>query len=291
MKNNLNEAQKDDNIQRMFAAQAQIYTDAKRWMMLRFWLSLLFALSPFALLFWKDQIENKQMVEAITVPLAFCITILFPFLFSKLEQYKINNAAAIQQQIDLKLFGLPWSEKMDGPLPLIQDITEANARFRGNRSRFQPWYEGVAPDWSPEFAALYCQNQNVWWDAQQRKFFQRFFLWVGLVLLISSVVVGCANDYWLWDFLIDFLVPSLPLLGFCVEKFLEQYRISEKQLQKAAEIHMLMTKGDPISTEIIRDNQQAIFDIRKGTALVPDWIYKWKKSYLSGIVEKSKPAV
>ncbi|GAB4499709.1 MAG: hypothetical protein OHK0019_37200 [Saprospiraceae bacterium] len=283
MSNTINLKQKDESIQRMFAAQAQIYTEAKKWMMFRFWVSLFLSLYPVGAYFspYLSSLEWTAVVPALLV------SFVFPFLFRDFEQKKVATAASIQQKIDLTLYEIPWDDEKDGLPPLKQVIEDADSRYKDERDRFRPWYEGVSDIWSLERASLYCQNQNLWWDAEQRAFFQKLFLWLGLAALLLPLCFASSQNLFLTEYEVKYLLPTLPLLQFCFEKWEEQRKLSEKQSIKAAEINALMESEIPITRQMIRNNQDFIFEIRKGTALVPDRIYKWLKKRLSGIVEKS----
>jgi hypothetical protein len=282
--NQLATEQNTPPILQMLAAQRQLYTEAKRWMIFRFCIALLIALIPVFNYFFSAFAVDDWVILLPTLGVA----IVFPQFVKKWEQAKIDKAASIQEIIDLQLLGIEAPEDWGKLMPLKEEIVAADQRFRGDRKELETWYDPPPPtDRDKNRVALECQKYNLWWDSTQRKFFQNLFLSVAGVILVGVLVWAFQKNICMQDFAKMFS-PVLPLLQFFWEKYFAQKELTQKQEQKLLEINAQLESGQAITPALLRRNQDFIFkEIRLQNALVPDEIYKKLKKRIEKILRSA----
>jgi hypothetical protein len=143
-----------------------------------------------------------------------------------------RRAATAQEMFDRQLFGLPWNQGLVGnPIP-PEEILAFAARLRSgdrlDRGILAGWYDATA-GLSYPIDVLVCQEQSVAWDGRLR---QRMTLTLKLfagVWIIAGCVAGIATHQTLLQTLINWYVPSLPLLAQTFQLSATQTAVSEER--------------------------------------------------------------
>lgn len=270
--NNIATIQNEPGFLRMLHAYRQLYAEAKRTMQIRIWVSVALAVFPIAA-FLVPAIKD---IDWLTVLIAVGIAFIFPSLLKSAEKKKIVQAAAIQEQHDVELFGIEWNESLAGHRVLADEIVAADKRFKGNRKK--DWYENIPETLSPEAAALFCQKQNLSWDYKMREDYSRRFVWIFWGVLLIPLAVAAYVEMPIRDYLVKLLMPTVPLLWLCLENYQAHRTRAEKQEIKAQEMEAYLHNNLPITLDMVRKNQDAIYKFRQETMLVPDdYAEDWDK--------------
>lgn len=270
--NNIAITQNEPGFLRMLHAYRQLYTEAKRTMRIRLWISVLLALFPIAT-FLVPAIKN---IDWLTALLGVAIAFIFPFLLKSIEKKKIGQAAAVQEQHDVDLFGIEWNEALAGHRVLTDEIVAADKRFAGIRKK--DWYENVPESLLPPAAALFCQKQNLSWDYKMREDYSRRFIWLFWLVLLLPLFCACYVELPIRDYVAKLLLPTVPFLWLCIENYQAHRTRAEKQEIKAQEIEAFLHNELPVTPDMARKNQDAIYKFRQETMLVPDgYADAWNK--------------
>ncbi len=125
-------AQNTQGARRRVAAQARLYSDAKRlWALRVAVVSVLAAASGAAALAAADTARLGIGVGGGVLLLVLSI------VGGDLERRKRHQAAAVQEEFDTNVFQLPWND-LDGARPSPTVIAQAAARYDGGRDK--NWY-------------------------------------------------------------------------------------------------------------------------------------------------------
>jgi hypothetical protein len=270
--NDISTTQNEPGFLRMLHAYRQLYSEAKRTMKIRLWVSIVLALFPIGVFLIPVLANAEWMIVLIAIAVSFT----FPLLLKSNEKKKIEQAAAIQEQHDVELFGIDWNESLAGPRVLTDEIVAADKRFVGERKK--NWYENISPNLSLEYAALRCQLQNLSWDYKMREDYSRRFIWIFWGALITPLAAAALTEMYVGEYLVKLLMPTVPLLWLCIENYRAHRNLAEKQELKAKEIETLLYNNLSVTPDMVRKNQDAIYKFRQETMLVPDdYAEQWGK--------------
>ena len=207
---------------RLLAAQQQLYIEAKYIGKLRFLGSLALAIAGTWL------IANYSEAR-IGVQLCSALLTIIVIISKQIQKDKIVNAAKIQEEFDTGLFGLPWNHILVGSKVSKESMLDAFRRFKGDKDKLIDWYPEVSQAQSP-MDILLCQRTNLNWDWRLRK----KYVWV-LGLITALVAILEISFCWynpVSDFVIQFFLPSLPLLIMVYENIKGNYEIAGQKEAK-----------------------------------------------------------
>ena len=149
------------------------------------------------------------------------------------------------------------------------------ARAKGALQALEDWYPPDNIPTDPMLAKVHCQRRNCWWDVTLRR------KWSTLVAVLF------------WGFLILLLLLSV-MTGITVAKLVAilasnvrilAWGLGEQQNQAEAivrveGIHSFLSsftaKKTPLPADV-RSVQDAIFDHRRASSPVPNWLYWWNR--------------
>ena len=274
--NNIAERQNyPENLQLLYA-QKQLYIEAKHISNARTALSLLTAFYPFAALL----LPVMSKYEWITFMPLLIVSLVFPFFLARFEKNKVQLAASIQEKFDTTVFEMEWNPGSKSKRPLDEQIELAADRFTGDKEKMLDWYSNIPATLSREEAILRCQKANLFWDSEQRSFFMRVYLVVGIIAILVPFVWGNVMNYDMHHFTSRIFIPILPLVQLCFEKYTAHRRLSEKQAKLVQEINEQL--GQPVSAHeaLLRLHQDIIFENRQELSLVPEKIYDFLRPKL-----------
>jgi hypothetical protein len=168
---------------RLLLAQARLYTEAKRILLLRiFFAAVLAVLAPIIAVVKPD----AKIVMAVVGGIWTLITYL-PFRGSQRE--KVRLAATIQEQFDTHLFNLPWNNVLVGPAVRPELIQAAVRRSKEDPARVRDWYSDTGSLPYP-LDVLVCQRQSSVWDWRLQRHYANAVAWIAAGVLAVDIVVG-----------------------------------------------------------------------------------------------------
>ncbi|EGR1345777.1 S-4TM family putative pore-forming effector [Vibrio parahaemolyticus] len=283
--NGINERQNEaDSIDRL-AAQKQIYSDAK---LLQGW--YLFLSVPMMVLLnmiLKPLLLTDVFKFGVTFDLtnsiaifALCLTIAdWAWLKPTIVKLK-EKAAKIQEEFDCFVYGLEWNDILCGDRPNGVDVRLYSDKYLSKKKSvdaFRDWYTSDVTHVSNVQGMLLCQNENLGWDVSQREKFVSAVFWVAVASFITSCCVAVYLDFTVKSFILNALIPSLPLIGYAITNYYENSEAIEikKRLKSATE------KVGEINTptiKLVRNIQNLIYLNRSTNSLIFDWYYDWYRN-------------
>ena len=256
---------------KLLAAQRQFYTQAKR---LHYWRVAgsigLAAISP--LIYYL--LPSSKTILAI---IGGVWLIVSRIVLEGIETKKVKQAATIQEQFDVELFGLPWNQVLAGNRVTPELINAAAASFKGDRNELKNWYADTSNLPYP-LDVLLCQRANLVWDWRLR----RHYAWIVSISTIFLFSLGVAlaiiTDLSLLDYLLALLIPSLSALLNSAEIARAHFDIADEKerIEKKVLAIWESALNNPsfVTREQCRDIQDCIYILRSKKPLVPDWWYK-----------------
>ncbi|MDP9936854.1 Flp pilus assembly protein TadB [Paenarthrobacter nicotinovorans] len=192
-------AQNTGHSQRLLAAQARLYSDAKGIHDGRVITVVLLAIATVAVALAFPEV--RQAVGAI----GGGVTFLWSVLGSTQEKRRRREAVSIQEEFDTHVFGIPRNDfVVDRPSPTL--IAEAAARYKGNRTK--DWYPDPRPVVYP-LDVLICQRSNLGWGSSVHRYYATFLVIALVALFLAGFAVAAVAGLSFVDALVAVLVPLL----------------------------------------------------------------------------------
>lgn len=259
-----------------FAAQRQLYTDAKRIFAVDSLLTaILPAIGAFAGLICAD-IHSWS---------AFATFALWWVVFFALEPYRKKHciaAAALQEEIDTDLLQLPASRKIHVTnLSREAIIAEADRYFQAHDDKdLRSWYPEDSDALPKALARIVCQRSNVWWDTDLRVWYSRICLWAVVTIACLPVIVGFIANSSVRTIACSWLIPLAPLMYLLGRQARSNQTLAIKKSAVIAETEALwrLALVEPSEEEQLtiesRKLQDSIYRLRAEPDLVWDWLYR-----------------
>jgi hypothetical protein len=260
------QAQNTSDARHKVAAQARLYSDAKRLWSMR--LSVIFQLaaaSSIAALLAATAPRNVFGVGGGVLLLVLSV------VGGDVEKRKRQQAAAVQESFDVEVFQLPWNEiELKRPSPTL--ISQAAARYDGGRDA--DWYSDTKDTHRP-FDVLICQSSNLGWGASTHLAWAwalTAMLTVGLaLLLIAAKLDGLSFS----DAAVAIGVPTLAPLKEILEQIKAHLETSRDKEDAQAKISAAWSdgmNGKAVPDEaLLRLVQNKMLALRQRPHYVPDW--------------------
>lgn len=265
-------AQNDSQAQRLLAAQARLYSDAKNVQHVR--IAIVFGLSAATVAVALFMSEARTVVGLV----GGLATFFFSLLGSVRERHVVRDAAAVQEQFDTYVFDLPWNS-LAVDLVSPTQVSIAAKRYRGDRTR--DWYPDTAPVVRP-LDVLICQRSNLGWGAVVHRLYAAVLVAALLALLGVGVGVSLLAGVTFGEALAAVFVPLLGPGRELFELFRANRDSEETKRKLEAKISSLwvdaLAQRRPVTVDDCRAVQNRIHTIRVSNAHVPDGIDRWWRS-------------
>lgn len=193
--------------------------------------------------------------------------------------------AKIQEVFDTYLLELPWNSHRVGSPPDHEEISSLAESFKtkGSTDRLLNWYPPAAGDIPLEYGRFVCQRANMRWDMALRRYFGGLFvaLIALLVLLVCSAALALK-----WDasqIAVSLILPVMPIAVKLLResrKHFDSAATSERAKNLLESIWQAALQGGSSSDQLREDSrrlQDELYDRRKGSPTVPQWLYLWLK--------------
>lgn len=265
-KNHVNEMQNEPFSIDMLSAQRHYYSQAK----LIVYTSLFFCVIVVAVLsvlnrFYSSEILGKTVLMYSL--LAFILSSMLTNYRNKLQ----NLAARIQHLFDIKLFGLKWDTALCGIEPRVEEVKRGKQK---KQNKLDYWYKDIPDDLPLDAVTLVCLRMNVEYDKSMK---QNLSLLLYIVVFLFAIIIVIANnERTIWDMVLYSIVPLLPVSKFLYDVKRRIDSDKERLVRLDVSIDSLMKKAiqeGVIEKEELQNINNQIFEHRRTSPLVPDWLY------------------
>lgn len=274
-------AQNSGHAQRLLAAQARLYTDAKRTHDARvLTVTVLAAATVFVALVVPD-------ARAVVGAVGGALTFVWSLLGSGHEKRCRKQAAFVQEEFDTHVFDMPWNGMAaEHPSPTV--IAAAADRYRGNRTK--NWYPDTEPVARP-LNVLICQRSNLGWGASVHRVYAAFLSGALLMLVVAGIAVALIADLSAADALTALLVPALGPARELIEMIRGNLDSADTKTKAESKVYSLWERGlrpgHQITENDCRAVQDQILTIRQTNAYVPDWLDSCRRDRSETLMQES----
>ena len=262
------------------AAARQMYSDAKQ---LQVWQILI---SVFAVIVWSVVVllfPQLKIYAAVWGGLAGFVD--FMFLARRQKQLK-KQAALVQELFDTEVLQLDWKSSPTRQRPVHEEVIRYSDKYKlVNRKKpamiaqLRNWYSVNVERLPLYLGRLACQRYNCKWDGDLRRRFASITLVVVILVPLVLGVIGLLLNFTLEAFLFH-LFTFLPALIFGVRQYRENIEEADtvdrlRDHAKSLWDQALSGKlSEPEVTLASRNLQDDIYDHRRTSPLVPDWVFR-----------------
>lgn len=256
---------------RLLVAQRRLYSRAKRWQSSR-WIGLVIIslAAPLVTIVWD---EAAVWIGACAGLWLF----LGRTFFAWRESVIMTKAAIVQEDFDFYVFDMPRSiERADRPS--FEDIAlisgdESSLLSTARREKLLDWYPVSAANPAALTVAI-AQRANA--EYSHRLLRRTVAIWLILTVIwgILLVVVSAAIGLPLATFILGVGLPVLPAALDLSEYLHNISKAASDRRDLANTIEQKIRITEPIEGFELLVWQERLFDLRRTTPQIPDWLYR-----------------
>jgi hypothetical protein len=260
------------------AAQRQTYSDAKTIQAVQIVLAVpIVILSAILVAIWPG-------FEVYAACWGIGVALLDILVLNRWQGLLKVRAAKIQELFDCDVLKLEWPDLKAGRKPDAETIMRSSSRYRDRNAgdlALRDWYPKEVGRLPIHLARIICQRLNCWWDVQLRHRYAAGVLVVGGLLFACVLLVGLVGGLTLEKFVLAVLTPLLPAAVLGVRQFdenLERAKVADRLKEYSEDLWAEAISGrstpEVLTTES-RRLQDAIYDNRRTSPLIFDWMYRY----------------
>ncbi|MBI3130469.1 MAG: hypothetical protein HYZ13_03840 [Acidobacteria bacterium] len=257
------------------AAQRQLYQVSKRVLTANMVLSGPVAAATTIIAFLLPAVKGYTALWGIIAVL------LSNFWLSPWQKRRQQEAAGVQEAFDCDVLDLPWSELKVGKRQDPELVKEYSDLYKRRSHRMPPlpgWYPAVISKVPDYIGRLICQRSNCRWDQDLRRRYRAWLIGFFLAIFVFSLALGFR---WmtLEDWTLKIIAPLSSTFVFGMKQIqdLNDSSVRLKSLKEYAEALWAKALSGHPEAEIAsgsRALQDEIFENRKRSPLVFDWVYR-----------------
>lgn len=265
------ERQNDDEALRLLLAQRRLYSRAKRWQNIR-WIGLLILgiAAPFVSVLVPG---SAVVIGAVTGIWLFVGRTALAWF----EARTMTRAAAIQEALDLYIFEMPRLIDRTSK-PSIEDVellvrSDVGLHKAAEKERLIDWYDIDPSHPGAESVAIAQRTNASYTDSLIRSSVN---VWAGVtaVWIIALFAWSALSGLAFGLILLGVIFPVLPAFLDVTEYFRSTWRAAQDRADLATTIQARIEDDQPISGQELVAWQVQVYDLRRTTPQVPDWLYK-----------------
>lgn len=268
----MRERQDKDDALRLLIAQRRLYRRAKRWLHLRWFGMVVIGIgAPVVSVIWPNLAVVAGAVAGLWLFLGRTL-----FIFAQTST--VAKAAAIQEQFDFFVYGMPGSIDRS-VLPSLEEIAkiagpDAELRDAAQREQLLAWYPIKDSD-SGSVTVAICQRANASYADRLHKATAILWTILTFVWLVGLIVVSILAELSLLQFIAGVFLPILPAF-LDIMKYVGGIRQAARDRKDLADSiqERLEGTGDAIDGQDLMVWQERLYALRRSTPEVPDFIYK-----------------
>ena len=268
------EKQNDIILLKCLAAQRKEYSIVKR---IKF-LKLLFSVGLVTVLTILTTLIDNDYLSSVFTVLNMFILVVSKNIEKVIEEKQLH-AAAIQNYFDACCFNAVSDQQLISINTIFveSEIADIVSSIDSKLESVKNWYSDFS-SFSSYKQILYCQNENINWDARLRKFYKKIIIVFAIIGVMLLVIYGIATNivFNSWMTIISFFL----VIADCVYNTVHILNSDIRRLSKLSSVHKKAEVNSCSGLENYTDLlelQKLIYEHRQNCFLIPDFIYKIKK--------------
>lgn len=273
--NKISTRQNEPDSLRKLSAQRQIYSEAKL-----LYGTQITAVGPLAVAL-AIVTANYPQAKEFGVLWSVILLLVNTFWISPLIKRWRTAGAVTQEMFDCHVLEIPWSKIKVGTRIDAELLAEKATKFKKRKSKMPTltnWYAPAVSELTIDLGRIACQRTNCWWDRKQRQTYATFIAGGTICITVAVLFYALLLRLSLSDLLVTVIVPLTPLLAIATTQYLEQQdtlvRLDSLKLHCEKAWSYALTNGGTGDLEDARAIQDEIFDLRRRSPFVFDFIFK-----------------
>jgi len=270
------------NIDKLLA-QRRLYSNAKK---VNYFLILLTVFLPIIISLITNftilEINDKDWIYVLYAVVAIVLEKVFEIYIDRCKK----TAASIQEDFDTTIFPLFENELLNTTYVDSDIIRKYSKKDKNNNKKVEKvtnWYSKEIENIHTNVAILFCQRMNICYDQNIKRKYNILLIILSILTFIILLGFSLFNDFSLMKFMIEVILPSIPIFAFTYKEFNTNLE-SVDNLQKLREIIEQnlnsISINDSIDVEELRRIQDRIYQNRILSPLIPNFIYNFLWSEL-----------
>lgn len=256
------------------AAQREIYSVAKSFFYLQTFIVVLsLVLLSFAQLFF-SKIDFTLIIATVSL-----LAVISDNLLDKYVSSLKEKAAKIQEFFDTYVLKIKWNSILCLDKPEYDEIFKYFLSHKAKKkdfTKFTNWYEQEIVNVPEQAGKIICQKTNCNYDSTIRKKYNKVILLIGVTTILLIILFTIFSEITLSKILLTAIFPAVPIIQW-THKNIMANNDSIKNLEQLNSLinstwNELKTGTVP-SDVTIRQIQDGIYLNRKGSPLIPDFVY------------------
>jgi hypothetical protein len=210
--------------------------------------------------------------------------LLVDLLFLEPEAKKHQEAGAqIQERFDARVLSFPWKVRHRPDPELRHALAKEYERSGDDDASLKNWYPSEVDALPTEQARLVCQRSNMKWDASLREDVWQHYRVALLALTLGAVSYAMLRHLSVDAAVVQVLVPVIPVGVRLARKLVEHRTASQDSDRAKRDVDRLwgrVCSGEFTPQELDDESralQEDLFDRRRRSPQVPDFLYKRKR--------------
>lgn len=265
------ERQNDDEALRLLLAQRRLYSRAKRWQGVR-WIGLvvLGVAAPFVSILFPGLAVAAGAITGFWL-------FIGRTLIASVETRTMTKAAAVQEKCDLYIFDMPRTIERS-LTPSIEEVellvrSDVGLREEAERELLTGWYDDIDPNHPGADTVAISQRANAsYTDSLIRT---AVWVWAALTIiwLAALIIWSAASGLAFGVVLLGVIFPVLPAVLDVAEYLRSTWSAAQDRGDLANTIQARIEDEEPITGQELIAWQVQMYDLRRTTPQVPDWLY------------------
>jgi len=227
-------------------------------------------------------------LRGVVAFLSLSIAILDPTAFDRIQRQVRRSAAKVQEEFDCSVLTLHWDKFSVGARLEPEEIRAYVARHPAgaDQARLKDWYPKIVGQVPLHIGRIICQRTNLWYDSKLRREYSNWVLGVTVALCLVLIALSILTNSTVEGFIVGVLAPATPIIIFGLREFFRQRDAADlldKLRTEAQGLWERALKGDCSDEEctaLSRQFQNALFEHRRTSPLIFEWVYRRMRSNL-----------
>lgn len=260
---------------RLLITQRRLYRKAKRWLGFRWGgMAIIGVAAPLATVAWPT---NAVVSGAIAGLWLFIGRTLMLWAQEQLTA----RAASVQEQFDFYVFQMPECAKRSTMLTLeeIYDIAGPDDQIHAaaEKEKLIDWYP-IDTENTGAISVAIAQRANASYTDRLLRSTAIVWTVVTAVWTLALIVMSVVLDLSLSTFIIGVMLPVLPAFLDVVQYVRSVWRSAATRRALAHSIEKRLSgESDPVKGQDLLVWQERLFDLRRSTPDIPDFLYKLRR--------------
>lgn len=274
MSNNILTKENESSSIEKLAAQRELYSIAK----MLFYVQTFIAVISLVLLSFSQLIFCKIDFTLIIATISL-LAVIADNLFEKYISGLKEKAAKTQEFFDTYVLNIKWNNILCLDKPEYNEIFKYYNSHKSKKkdfTKFTNWYEPEISTVTEQTGKLICQKTNCNYDSSIRKKYNNVILIIGVSTILLILIFTIFSDITLSKLLLTVIFPAVPIIQWTHKNIMT----NNDSIKNLEQLNNLLNSswndlknGTQISDEVIRQIQDGIYLNRKGSPLIPDFVY------------------